>query len=394
MTSLSLFSSLIGILLYPYLIRVLGKNSYGLFVFALSITCFFAIFNKFGFGMPATKEIVENIDDKNTKNNILSAIFTAKILIFSILSIIFSVLCIFIPLFRDNVLIFSICYITLIADIIFPQWYFLAIQKMKFITIIQLFFRILTIPFIFIFVKKTENLLIYTIIYSTSLLFGGFAGMFVLWKKEGILPKIVSLKATKRHFRDALPFFWTSAASTLKMESITLIIGTFFSLADVALYDLANKIISIPRLLIMNVNTVLFPKVLVAKSKDMVKKIIRYETILGICVVALILIFGYWLVILFGGRDMAGAYPIAIVLSITVLTWLIIMAYINFIFIPQRKYYFVTKNQIVTFVAFFICTGIGLIFFKNIIVLAIALVLSGFVEIFYCKYLIKKHKLQ
>jgi PST family polysaccharide transporter len=90
---------------------------------------------------------------------------------------------------------------------------------------------------------------------------------------------------------------------------------------------------------------------------------------------------------------MTGAYPMAIVLSFTVLTWLVVGCYINFVFVPQNRYYFVTNNQIVALISFVVICVPALFFSSGIMTVVVALTLSGFSEIAYSKYLIRKNKL-
>ena len=71
MTALQIISSLFGILIYPYIIRVIGAESYGLYVFALSVASYFIGFISFGFTFPAVKGIIENKDKLQEKNNII-----------------------------------------------------------------------------------------------------------------------------------------------------------------------------------------------------------------------------------------------------------------------------------------------------------------------------------
>ncbi len=393
MTSLSIINSLIGLLLYPYLIRILGKDYYGLYVFALSITNFFIIFIRFGFSFPAMKEIIEKKNDLPQKNQTLSAVFTAKTILSLISILIFVPISIFVPIIQENLLIFTLCFLQIFSDCLFPQWYFQAIQKMKFVTIINVFFRLLTIPFIFIFIKSPEDIWIYALIVTSSVSLGAIAATYILWKSEGVFPKFIPIKKLKKYFKEGLPFFWTSAMVVLKQESTTIIIGIFFKMSDVAIYDLANKIILFLRIITTNINSALFPKVTINPEKSLIKKIIRYETILGYASIGFTVLFGYWFVLLLGGETMMAAYPIAIILSTLILTSLLAGSYINFIFIQKNKYSFVTQNQFVALFAYLIFTAIGILLVKNIIVIAIAYALSGLVEVFYCKYLAKKHVL-
>ena len=63
---------LIPLLSYPYLIRVLGKETYGIIIFAQAIVGYFVILIGFGFNISATKEISINRDDKKKVSEIVS----------------------------------------------------------------------------------------------------------------------------------------------------------------------------------------------------------------------------------------------------------------------------------------------------------------------------------
>ena len=393
MTALQVINSLFGILIYPYLIRVLGAGSYGMYVFALSVTSYFTGFISFGFTMPAVRGIVENKDNPTAKSEIVSSVFTAKFYLALISMLVFIVLLFTIPVLKNNKLIFGICFTQIFAEVLLPVWYFQGVQKMRVITYIQLGFRILSLPFIFLLIKKTGDCYIYVTIATLSLVLGSIVANLVLIFREDIRIRLVSIKSLKSYFADAMPFFWSSSTATIKQESVTIIIGAFFGMRDVAFYDLANKIIFLPRMLTTSINGALFPKVMEKAEKTVIKKIIRYETLIGLAVIASVVLFGYWIVLLLGGKPMLAAYPLAIILSGSMLVWLIVGSYINFIFVPQNKYYFVTRNQFVAFISFVVLCVLGVLIFHNIAAVVVALTLSGYCEIVYCNYLIKKHKL-
>lgn len=393
MTFLQVAISLFGILIYPYIIRTLKPESYGLYVFALSITSYFLGLVSFGFSFTALKLIAQNIDNKQLKTDVFSSVFTAKCYLALLSLIIFVILLFTIPILRDNKLLFSICFAQIAGEILFPVWYFQAIQKMRIVTYIQLCFRVLSLPFIFILIKTPNDVWIYALITSLTVIMGAITSHFYLLKKEEVSLHFVPWRSLKNYFRDATPFFWTAAASTLKEESIPIIIGSFFGMKDVALYDLANKIILLPRMLTMNINKAIFPKIIQDVKQAVVKRIIQYEFYIGLAIMAVIALAGYWLVLFLGGVPMLEAYPLAVILSITILAWLIVGCYNNFIFIPNEKFYFVAQNELIALVTFFIFTAIGLVFFHTIFVIVISLGLSSLCEILYCIYLIKKHNL-
>lgn len=393
MTLLQIVGLFIGLLIYPYLIRTLGAESYGLYVFSLSVTAYFSSFVSFGFSFPAVRKISENKDDIKIKNEVISSVFTAKFYLAIFSTLIYLILLYFVPTIHKNWRVFTICYSQIIGELLLPIWYFQGVQKMQLVTYVQLSFRILTIPFIFLFVLNPSDCWIYSLITSSSIIFGGISSVIILKRVENITLNIVPFSQLKNYFLDAIPFFWTSSAGLLKQESITVIIGAFFGMKEVALYDLANKIIIIPRILTTNINAALFPKIVENIQQGVVKKIIRIETWIGLAIIAGVSLFGYWIILLLGGSLMLGAYPLAIILSVTVLVWLVVGCYINFIFVPRGLYYFVTKNQIIALTSFIFICFFGILIFHNILIVIISLSISGLCEIIYCNYLIKKYKL-
>jgi len=393
MTFLNGSNLIIGLLLYPYLIRVLGKDAYGTYIFIFSNIQFFVIFVSFGFAVPALKKISLAPDDNAKKSQTVSEVFTAKIYLFALCAIVLALLIFTIPFVRENAIFYIIIFTSLLIEILFPVWYFQGIQKMRFVTYVNLSWRILTIPLFFIFIKSPADLLTYTLIVTLLPVAGSIFTFFYLQIKEKIQIRFVRLVDLKPIFADSVPFVWRSAFGILKKESVTFIIGTFFDMNSVAIYDLANKIINIPRLITYSVNSALFPKVIKNYSLESVKRIIKYETVIGLVISVLVALLGYWAVLILGGKAMLAAYPLAVILSFTIYSWLIVGCYVEFVFIPQNKYYFVAKNQLVALVSFLLLSAIGLMISKNITVLVAAYTLSHLVEIIYCRYLIKKYRM-
>ena len=91
MTFLQGSSMIIALLLYPYLIRVLGKEGYGTYVFIFSNIRFFEIFTSFGFYYPALKSISLNPDDNQIKSRTVSEVLTAQLCLFALCAIVYLV---------------------------------------------------------------------------------------------------------------------------------------------------------------------------------------------------------------------------------------------------------------------------------------------------------------
>ena len=393
MTILQILNSFFYLLIYPYLIRVLGSEGYGTFVFATSVATYFLFLINFGFDLPATKAIAENAENRYNQRNILSCIFTSKSYLFIISSLVFGILLFTVPVFEKNKEVFLLCFFNVYSFVLFPQWYFQGIQKMKIVTYIQLGLKLASLPLIFLLIKSPQNLILYVFIISITNILGSLIAYLIIRLKYKIDISWVKPNRLKVWFKESQPFFFSSLAGSIKEYSIPIIIGSFFGMKDVAIYDLANKIIIVPRTIFMGVNSAIFPKLIVNIRNNLVKKIIRIEFFVSFSVVVVIIVFGKFIVKFLGGSGMENSYYLAVLLGFTVVSWLVVGAFINFVFIPNNKNYFITANQVIAMATFFIfCIG-GLMIYKNIIIFGVAMALSGMLEILYCVYITKKHQL-
>lgn len=393
MTVLQVLNTLFYVLIYPYLIRTLGAESYGLYVFAMSIVTYFVSFVGFGFDLPAVKIIAQYPADEKLKAHTLSCIYTAKIYVEILSLVVFSIIIFSVPYLRNNWALLFICFSQTLTNIIFPQWYFQGLQKMRIVTYVQLGLKLISLPFIFLTIHTSNDINTFALIASITSIAGGFGAAVIIRFYDKIRIQLMPFGAVKKWFAEATPFFLSTSASLIKEQSVAILIGVFFGMKDVAIYDLANKIVAVPRLLLTSINGALFPNIVSKFSTALIKRILRYQVYLCLFIIGLIALFGKWVVLIMGGVSLAGSYPLAIILSVTILPWLIVSSFIYFIFVPNNNYYFVTKNQVVALISFVVYAAIGLLFIDNISVLAAALSLSGLTEIVFCSYLIRKNAL-
>ena len=392
MTALTVLNSLIAILIYPYLIRVLGKEQMGLYVFLFAVVSYLQVLVDYGFDQPATKAVAEAAGDKEKLSFILSHIQFAKFanLLFSLL--LFVPFVMFIPVLKENILLIAAIVPLLFVPIFFPSWYFQGTKNMKVVTYINLCYRLLQVPFVFIFVHSPEHTCRYAFLVSFTMLAGAIAAFVYIWR-QGLRPVKISREAFITNYKDATPFFLTHLASNIKDKVLTNFVGVAFGMSEVAIYDLACKIVQVPRLFTQNINAALFPEVITDPAPERVKKILRYERLAGGLFAVLVSLLAYPAVLLLGGRDMMTAVPLTVVLSLTIYSWLVVGAYLQFVFIPAHRYSYITYNQLVALFSCFLFCTVGYVLFRSVAVVAVALTLSGFAEILFCRYLTRKHSL-
>lgn len=407
MTLLQVLNMCFYLIIYPFLIRRLGAEGYGLYAYAWSMMAIVMAVVNFGFDLPNAKKVAEIVgtnirgkkvlseEQKAAIGDVLSCVQTAKTGVEIAVLAVYIVLLYYVPIMRDNNLIFSIAFIQTLTCILFPQWYFQGIQRMRVVTIVQVVAKVCSLPFIFVWVKTPADVWLFMLISSLTSVIGGMAAWLIIRYKDQIIIRFVHPARCRSYYREALPFFLTNAMGIVKEQGIVLLVGGFLGMANVAVYDLANKIVTVPRILLLQMNNALYPKVVVEQSSSAIKKIMRSEVVLSLIVVALLAATGRWIVLLFAGESLLGAYPVSVLLSLTILFWMLGTAYINFIFIPSGNSYLVTINQLISMVVCLSVSVIWLMTAPSVYAVVVGLVLSGLAEVVFCTIVTRrKHLLE
>jgi PST family polysaccharide transporter len=347
---------------------------------------------QFGFDTPALKEISQNQHNKLIHSEVISKVFFSKLLLLMLAVIIFIPLLLFINIFRLHYLLFTICFLQVFSNILFPTWYFQGIQKMRVVTFIQLTLKLLSLPVIFLFIKQPNDIIKFAAITISTGIFAGIVAMVILIYFNSIKITWVSTVKIKQGFKDAMPFFLSNSMNTIKQQTASVLIGSFFTMSDVALYDLAMKIFQVPTTLISSINGALFPKMMLIVNSKVIKKVLTVENLIGILVILGLAIFGKWIILIMGGKLMLGAYPILLIISSSIFTMLSVGAIFNFVLIPKGLYKYIAINQFFALSAFLLFALIGYHIYLNVLIIPLAFAFSALVELGYSYSLYLKVK--
>ena len=216
MTTLQVLNSFFYLIIYPYLINTLGKESYGLYVFVYSVITYFIAVVNFGFDMPALKNTAECRADVEKRSEVYSLVFMAKVGLECFVGVIFFVLLCSIPALKNNMVLCLICFGNTMINILFPVWYFQALQRMKVVTGIQLLFKLLSLPFMFCMIEEPDDVNVYAVIVLLSNLLGAGVAFMLIRYKDGVRLRRVSFPALRGCYKEAFPFFLSNGMNVIK----------------------------------------------------------------------------------------------------------------------------------------------------------------------------------
>lgn len=337
---------ILAFITFPYLVRVLQVENFGAVVFVQGIIQYFVLFVDYGFNLLGPKEIAQH-DSIKERGKIFASIFCAKLILLLMSTIIFICILIGAEYINDiDITLYSVVYLIVIGNVIFPVWFFQGIQQMRYITIVNIIGRFLSVACIFYFVKAPSDYILAGLFQAIVPLIAGICSWIILWKKYRevfILPKFQNVKQV---FIDAWEIFTSTIAINLYTASNIVFLGLLTNNTIVGYFSGAQKIIQNINQLISPVTQAIYPYVskIASNSKNDALKILRkIVLILGggnFIISILIFIFAEWIVDLLLG----DGYEQSVVL-LRILSFLPFIISLSNIFGIQTMLVFGMKKQ-------------------------------------------------
>lgn len=335
-TSLSLLqlaNYIFPVITLPYLVRVLGPEKYGLINFAAAFSAYFVIITDYGFNLSATQEISVNRNDKEKVSEIFSSVLTIKIILFFLSSGIFFLIVNMFELFSNDAGLYSIMFIGVVGIVLFPLWVYQGVEKMKYILIINVAIRSVTIVSIFLLVKVENDYLLLAVIYTITQVMTGITGLFFAIRKfdlRYLFPsKVQLLEQLKKGWNLFLSSIWINLYTT----SNVFILGLFAPNSVVGYYSAADKVRIAFQGILSSMSQSVFPYVnkLLAESYQKFisfnRKLLKISVMIGIIISSSLFLFAEPIVRIVLGNEYSQS-----VIVLRIIAWLPLIIFLSNVF--------------------------------------------------------------
>jgi PST family polysaccharide transporter len=317
------------LLTFPYLVRILGIEKFGLLSFATSIITYFMILTDYGFNLTATKEISINRNDKKKLNEIFSVVMSLKVIIMTVGLLILTLLIVIIPKFNTYWYIFIFTYGSVLGQVLFPIWFFQGLEEMKVISILNVVSKSIFTLAIFLFIKNENDFYLVPIFSSLGFVSIGLISMLIAKLKHGICFISQDRMVLIKYLIEGWHLFLSNISVTLYTTATITFLGFYTNNTIVGYYSVADKIIAAIRGVISPISQVLFPylcKIAITTPKD-VFNINKKLAIFGggaMLIVSFVLFFfsSELIQLIFGKKDLVSILILKIFAIIPFLTFL------------------------------------------------------------------------
>ncbi len=338
---------IIPLITYPYVSRALGAANYGKFSFSDSIINILMVIASLGIPTYAVREGSRIRDDYEKIKKFASEIYSINIAAMIGTYILAIWLILNIDRLGRNAVVTYLLSINILSSVIGKDWINTIYEDFRFITIRYILFQIMATVFIFVFVHKPSDYIIYTCV----MLFANSGGYFLnyFYTKRYIKVRLTWKVHLKKHIKPILYLFGVALAIQIYVRSDIAVLGFLRSDREVGIYTLTTKIYTVVKSLLNAVIVVTIPRLsnYLGTGKEgeynrLLNKLRQYlHTLIFPCVVGLFL-ESKNVMLLMGGKEYNSGTAALEILCVALGFAVLGCFYSQGVLVPNRreKYFF------------------------------------------------------
>lgn len=278
---------LLPLITFPYLVRVLGIDKFGLIMFAQAFMVYFSMMADYGFNLSGTREISTHRDNHQRIVQIFSSIMLARLGLVVLGFIVMNIVVFSFERFSSEWLLYYLTYAMVIGSALFPIWFFQGMEKMKYITVLSLMAKLFFTLSIFAIVNNPDDYILVPLLNSLGYITVGLISLWIIQKDFKVTIKAQRLKLIGIQLKRGWHIFVSKISINLYTATNTFLLGIFTNDTTVGYYAIAEKVVRIITSIFAPFYQAIYPHVvqLVKQSKDkariFIQKILKMTILLS-----------------------------------------------------------------------------------------------------------------
>lgn len=238
---LQIASYVFPLITMPYLAMVIGVEGFGRIAFATAIITWVQTFVDWGFSFTATREIARKREDKVFVSYIFSNVLWAKTLLMIVAFVVLFTIVLCVPALRTDTLLILFTFLLVPGRLLFPDWFFQALERMKYITIFDVISKTLFTIAVFVFVKDKSDYLIQPLLLSLGTIVSGLVAMYVIVVRWNIKIMKPSISVIKKSIKGGKDIFINELMPNFYNSFSVLLLGLWGGPKATGIFDAGSK---------------------------------------------------------------------------------------------------------------------------------------------------------
>lgn len=271
--SYQLLVIILPLITVPYVSNILGAEGIGNYAFTYANMQYFVIFGMVGITLYGNRQIAYVRENKENLKNTFYSIYTLQLITTTISFVLYLI---FTLVFNngDYKWLYIVQGINIIASMADISWLFMGLEQFKKTVVRNTVVKLVSLASIFIFVKSSNDTVIYTLILALSALIGNLTFWFYVAKAIGF--KSIKISGLNLHLKASLALFIPQIAIQIYVLLDRTMLGTITDTIQVGFYENSQKIVKIVLTLVTAIGTVMMPKIANTVASGDMKKVKYY----------------------------------------------------------------------------------------------------------------------
>ncbi|MCS6821874.1 MAG: oligosaccharide flippase family protein [Microscillaceae bacterium] len=305
---------LLPLVLMPHLNATIGIEKFGVVSFVQTVMIFLATFADFGFNLSATREIAIYKGNSHRMQIIVSKVLIIKLLLTFFAFLFLLILLLLVPKFQENIQAYLLGFSIVLGQALMPVWFFQGIEKMNYLTYLNLVAKMLFTILIFMFVKYPEHTSWVLLFFGLGNVISGVIGIWLIFKELKNFHLIIPSFSTIAHeIKTGTSLFMANLSVISYIHSNLFILGLFANDYITGIYSIAEKIILAMRQILVVFSQAIYPQVCqlaqesIQKLRQLFKKIFIPFVALYLIFCIAVFFFSDWLVLILAKKSLPEA---------------------------------------------------------------------------------------
>lgn len=255
---LTIFNIIFPILSFPYASRVLGPIGIGKFQFITSFAQYFILISNLGIPVYGAREIAKHKGNVEGQSKVFSELLMISFVLSMILTVVYLAVILSFAYFNTDRQLYITATISVFLGFTTIDWLYTGLEEFRIIAIRSMIVKLVSLILLYVFVKTTDDLLIYLYIGIFSSVANNTYNLLTVRKKVEVTFKDLNIF---RHLKPLLLVFGLFVATSMYTLLDVVLLGFLSTAKAVGLYSAAVKLTKIVIPFLTSVGTVTFPKI-------------------------------------------------------------------------------------------------------------------------------------
>lgn len=320
---------LLPLLVLPFLVRVLGVESYGLYVFSGVVVGYFGLICDYGFNLSGTRDVSKARHDKALLSELVTKIYTIKLLLFLMCTVGFGIVALMVPGVKENALLYWCAYGIVVGQALFPTWFFQGVEDFKSIVILNFLSKLFFTLMIFVVVRDSTEAYLAALLNSIGAFLSAVLAIFIMVAKYKVGYVKSSKSSIYAYAKNSFYIFLAQVKISLFSTTNIFILGLVCGPKSVGYFSVAERSMRALAQLQSPILTALFPRLslgLVEQKEHsirLIKKLVWYGSCAYLLIAVILFLFAEaFVVFVFGSEYIESVSAFRIVLLCPLLIYL------------------------------------------------------------------------